>query len=73
MIVSPGPVFLLLVGVPLFELSMVSVSFDFPTLVVDNFVPIPRMVVRVTRVVDAIRSAYRTAAEHHRREKSDCQ
>jgi hypothetical protein len=32
----------------LFELSMVAVSFDLPALVVENFVPIPHMGVRVT-------------------------
>jgi hypothetical protein len=73
MIVPPGPVFPLLIGVPFFELSMVAVGFDLPTLVVDNFIAIPHMVVLVTRVVDAIRSAYCTAAEYHRRKECNSQ
>jgi hypothetical protein len=44
MIVPPGLVFSLLIGVPFFELSMVAVGFDLPTLVVGNLTAIPHMV-----------------------------
>jgi hypothetical protein len=73
MTVPLGPVFLLLIGVSLFELSMVAVGFDLLTLVVDNFVAIPHMIVRVTRVIYAIRSAYCATAQRHRQEKCDSQ
>jgi hypothetical protein len=73
MIVPPSPVFLLFIGVSLAKVSMVAMRLDLPMLVVDNFVAIPHMLVFVGPVVNAIRGAYCTAAEHHRREECDSQ
>jgi len=73
MIVAPGPILLLLAGVPFLEIAMVAVSFNLPALIVNALVGIPHMVVLVARVVDAIRSTCSAAVDQQRREKRKSQ
>jgi hypothetical protein len=56
MIMPPGPILFLLIGVSSVKVSMVTAGFNFPALVVNTFVAIPHMVVLVGRVIDAIRA-----------------
>jgi hypothetical protein len=53
-IVSPGPVFLLLVLVQLAEVAMVAMGLHDPLVVIDGFPSIPAVVVVVVGIVDAI-------------------
>ena len=55
MIVPPGPIFLLLVWRQFLELPVrVSMGFGGPTVVVNDLVVVPSMVVRVVRVIGPI-------------------
>jgi len=45
MIMPPGPILFLLLGVSSVKVSMVTAGFNFPALVVNTFVAIPHMVV----------------------------
>lgn len=69
MSVAPGPLFFLLIPASLLEVSMVAAGFVLPTLVVENFVAIPRVRVLVSGIVNAIRSTDCTAAKKSRASK----
>ncbi len=60
MTVPPIPVLFLLILVEVFIVAMrISVVFHDPLLVVDIFVPVPRVIVAVIRVVHAVSGASR--------------
>ena len=55
MIVTPRPVILLFVGRQFLELAMwVTMSFSRPLVVVNHFIVIPHVIVRVIRIVSPI-------------------
>jgi hypothetical protein len=55
MVVTPGPIFLLFFGRKFAEVSVrVAMGFIGPTIVVDNLVVVPRVVVGVIGIVYAI-------------------
>lgn len=60
--VTPGPILFLFIGVPLGEVLMLTVRLSFPSLIGTLFVPVPSMIVTVSRIVRAIRTAIETCS-----------
>jgi hypothetical protein len=69
MAVAPIPVFLLVPLAALAEIHVLTVGFVFPSLVVDDLVMIPAMVVVVVRVVHT----WRTAGNRDSRQEDGCE